>query len=171
MVGFLPRQLTSYYFVKKIKEFLLLSTIYHKTFLMTHVMPMSHMWIRNCKSSSSEIVALFEKISITISKDRRLYRRAFIIYKLQSQLSSLDEKIHHQTILYKMDCYQQFPFIIRRVSTLHIAKQIFLNLDQNDMAKCRLVSKVWKGFMDHNTPLWGKVPTHRYIMAAKKREG
>ena len=71
----------------------------------------------------------------------------------------------------KMDCCQQdqiFPFVIRKESTPHIAKQIFLSLNQNDLAKCRLVSSVWKGFIDYKTPLWGKVPTHKYTRAAKE---
>ena len=70
-----------------------------------------------------------------------------------------------------MDCYQQhqiFPFVIRKESTSHIPKQIFLGLNQNDLAKCRLVSSIWKGFIDCKTQLWDKVPTHRYTRAAKE---
>ena len=70
-----------------------------------------------------------------------------------------------------MDCYQQdqvFPFVIRKESTPHIAEKIFQSLDQNAMKKCRLVSHVWKGFIDCHTTLWGKVPTDLYIRAAKE---
>ena len=70
-----------------------------------------------------------------------------------------------------MDYYQQdqiFPFVIRKESTPHIAKQIFLSLNQDAMGKCRLVSNAWKGFIDCHTPFWEKVPAHLYIRAAKE---
>ena len=61
---------------------------------------------------------------------------------------------------------QEFPFFIRGESAPHITYQIFQSLDQNILAKCRLVSNVWKGFVDCQTSLWEKVPTHLYIEAA-----
>ena len=63
---------------------------------------------------------------------------------------------------------QEFPFVIRGESAPHIAYQIFQSLDQNTLAKCRLVSNVWKGFVDCQTSLWEKVPTDLYINAARE---
>merc|ERR1712038_2024581 len=63
---------------------------------------------------------------------------------------------------------QEFPFVIRGESAPHITYQIFQSLDQNTLAKCRLVSNIWKGFVDYQTSLWGKVPIHLYISAARE---
>ena len=70
-----------------------------------------------------------------------------------------------------MDNSQQeevFPFIISEESAPHIADSIFKRLDQNALVKCRLVSNVWKGFVDCHTSLWGTVSLHQYLRAAKE---
>ena len=36
------------------------------------------------------------------------------------------------------------------------------------MAKCRLVAKDWKNFMDHRTSLWGLVSTGKYMKAVEE---
>ena len=41
--------------------------------------------------------------------------------------------------LHKTMEQQEFPFVIRGESAPHIAYQIFLRLDQNTLAKCRLL--------------------------------
>ena len=50
-----------------------------------------------------------------------------------------------------------FPFVIREESVPHIADYIFQGLDQRHLSKCRLVSTVWKVFVDYQTSLWNKV--------------
>jgi len=61
-----------------------------------------------------------------------------------------------------------FPFVIQGECTPHIATSIFQLLDQNTLAKCRLVSKAWRDFVDNRTSLWGKVSTEHYIKVARK---
>ena len=55
-----------------------------------------------------------------------------------------------------------FPFVIRDESAPHILDCIFQSLDQNALAKCRLVSTVWKGFIDYPTSLWDRVSKTKY---------
>ena len=52
---------------------------------------------------------------------------------------------------------KMLPFVIREESVPHIADYIFQGLDQRHLSKCRLVSTVWKVFVDYQTSLWNKV--------------
>ena len=61
-----------------------------------------------------------------------------------------------------------FPFVIHGKHTPNIADTIFGYLDQNTLAKSRLVSKVWKDYIDWKTFLWGNVSKDQYIKAAKE---
>ena len=63
---------------------------------------------------------------------------------------------------------ETFPFVIKQRSAPHIADTIFKYLDQNTLAKCRLVSKVWKDFVDYQTSLWGNVSAEQFIQVAEK---
>ena len=63
---------------------------------------------------------------------------------------------------------ETFPFVIKQRSAPHIADTIFKYLDQNTLAKCRLVSKVWKDFVDNQTSLWGNVSAEQFIQVAEK---
>ena len=53
-----------------------------------------------------------------------------------------------------------FPFLVQGKCIPHVTDKIFQLLDRNTMAKCRLVAKDWKIFVDQRTSLWGKVRTH-----------
>ena len=52
---------------------------------------------------------------------------------------------------------KMLPFVIREESVPHISDYIFQGLDQRHLSKCRLVSTVWKVFVDYQTSLWNKV--------------
>ena len=122
----------------------------------------------SCIAQSTQKSSLDKKIHQNTPSDNTILKVKYFV--LRSTRETLLRVEDFQS-LKKMDCYQQeqiFPFVIRKESTPHIAKQIFLSLNQNDLAKCRLVSSVWKGFIDSHTPLWGRIPTHRYLMAAKE---
>ena len=63
---------------------------------------------------------------------------------------------------------QSFPFLVKGKCTPHVTDQIFQLLDQNTMAKCRLVAKDWKIFVNHRTSLWGLVSTGKYMKAVEE---
>ena len=64
--------------------------------------------------------------------------------------------------------YPCFPLVMGWQFTPHIAKEIFQNLEQNSLAKCRLVSKDWNDFVVSRTTLWRNISTEKYIQAAKE---
>ena len=58
-------------------------------------------------------------------------------------------------------------FFSSEKSVQHVSDWIFKSLDKNALIKCRLVSNIWKGFVDCQTSLW-KVSPHQYIKAAQE---
>ena len=58
--------------------------------------------------------------------------------------------------------------MIQERFTPHIAQMIFQQMDQNTLTKSRLVSKVWKNYVDLGTPLWGKILPEQYIEVAQE---
>ena len=64
--------------------------------------------------------------------------------------------------------YPCSPFVMGWQFTPHIAKEIFQNLEQNYLVKCRLVSKDWNDFVVSRTTLWRNISTEKYIQAAKE---
>ena len=58
--------------------------------------------------------------------------------------------------------------MIQERFTPHIVQMIFQQMDQNTLTKSRLVSKVWKNYVDLGTPLWGKILPEQYIEVARE---
>ena len=58
--------------------------------------------------------------------------------------------------------------MIQERFTPHIAQMIFQQMDQNTLTKSRLVSQVWKNYVDLGTPLWGKILPEQYIEVARE---
>ena len=73
---------------------------------------------------------------------------------------------HHAAEEEEHQVPQAPPFVIEGHSVPHIGDMVFSLLDDEDLIKCRTVSRAFKNYIDTKTPLW----RNKSLLAAVKNE-